>query len=140
MTEIKEQCIYVCGPYKGYCGRAELHLEDDLFHGEVVGVRDVVTFQGKTHGELKQAFRDSVDDYLAFCEAKGESPEKPFSGRFLLRVDPETHRKLATLADLCGKSLNQFVSDYLSTIADSPPKALQPVRSENAIQRERQAT
>jgi predicted HicB family RNase H-like nuclease len=136
MTEIPEQCVYICGPYRGYCGKAELDLEDDLFHGEVVGVRDVVTFQGRTHGELKQAFRDSVDDYLAFCEARGESPEKPFSGRFLMRIDPEIHRKLATLADLSGKSLNQFICDYLSTFAESSPIGMQPMRSENAIQRE----
>jgi predicted HicB family RNase H-like nuclease len=124
MTEMKEQCIYFCGPYKGYCGRAELDLEDDLFHGEVVGVRDVVTFQGRTHGELKTAFRDSVDDYLAFCKTRNESPEKPYSGKFLMRVDPQVHRKLATLAEIAGKSLNQFICDFLTPIAESSPAAM----------------
>ena len=47
---IPEQCIYVCGAYKGYCGKAEYDVEDDTFHGEVIGVRDVVTFQGRTPG------------------------------------------------------------------------------------------
>ena len=116
---IKEQCTYVCGPYKGYCGKAEFDVEDDLFQGEVIGVRDVVTFQGKSPTELRQAFRESVDDYLDFCETRKESPEKPFSGKFLMRMDPETHRKLAMLAEASGKSLNQFVCETLAPIANS---------------------
>ena len=118
---INEQCIYVCGIYKGYCGKAEFDLEGDLFHGEVIGVRDVVTFQGRTPGALKQAFRDSVDDYLAFCAKRGEAPEKPFSGKFLTRIAPEVHRKISTMADLAGKSLNQFIADCLTRVAESSP-------------------
>ncbi len=118
---IKERCVYVCGPYKGYCGKAEFDLEAKLFHGEVVGVRDVVTFQGRTPGELGKAFRESVDDYLTFCEKQGESPGKPFSGKFLARIAPEVHRKLCMRADLAGKSMNQFIADSLARIADLPP-------------------
>ncbi len=126
MPELNEQRVYTCGPYRGYCGRAELHLDDELFHGEVVGVRDVVTFQGRTHGQLQKAFRDSVDDYLAFCESRGEPPERPFSGKFLLRLKSETHRKLATLAELANKSLNQFLGDLLDPIAESSPHTPYP--------------
>ena len=68
---IKEQCTYVCGPYQGYYGKAEYDLDGDLFHGEVIGLRDVVTFQGRTPKELKKTFRYSVDDYLAFCVKRG---------------------------------------------------------------------
>ena len=62
--------------YKGYRGRAALDAESGAYHGEVVGIRDVITFEGDTREELRRAFRESVDDYLAFCESRGELPEK----------------------------------------------------------------
>lgn len=71
--------------YKGYLGKVEIDEDAGLFHGEVINVRDVITFEGKTVKELRQAFRDSVDDYLAFCAKRGEDPEKPFAGKFNTR-------------------------------------------------------
>lgn len=68
--------------------------EADIFHGEVVNMRDVITFQGKSTDELKQAFKDSIEDYLEFCSELGENPEKPFSGRFTINLPPELHRKV----------------------------------------------
>jgi predicted HicB family RNase H-like nuclease len=61
-------------------GKVEFDDEADILHGEVIGLRDVITFQGRTVDEVKGAFRESVDDYLAFCAKRGEEPEKPFSG------------------------------------------------------------
>ena len=61
-------------------------------HGEVLNLRDVITFQGETVKELKQAFHDSVDNYLEFCEQRDESPEKPYPGKFIVRVEPELHK------------------------------------------------
>ena len=63
--------------YKGYRGRAEIDFDAGLIHGQVVGIRDVITFQGATVEEARQAFRDSVDDDLAFCAERGEAPEEP---------------------------------------------------------------
>ena len=65
--------------YKGYRGQFEVDEEAGLLHGEVVGLRDVVTFQGRTTKEVQQAFKDSIDDYLAFCQERGEEPESPLS-------------------------------------------------------------
>ncbi len=73
----------------------------------------MITFQGKSVSELRKAFRDSVDDYLEFCRQRGESPDKPLSGRFVLRISPELHRKAYTLAAESGQSLNSFVVDCL---------------------------
>ena len=74
--------------YKGYMGHVEFDDEADFFHGEVINTRDVITFQGKTVAEIKKAFRESVDDYLAFCKERNEYPEKPFSGKFNLPYNP----------------------------------------------------
>jgi predicted HicB family RNase H-like nuclease len=99
--------------YKGYQARVEMDEEAGLFHGEVINTRDVITFQGRTVRQLKKAFVDSVDDYLEFCAARGEDPEKPFSGKFLVRVSPEMHREIMADARRQGKSLNAYVSEKL---------------------------
>lgn len=74
--------------YKGYTGHGEFDDAAGLFHSEMIDLRDVVTFQGTSVEELEAAFRDSVDDYLEVCEARGEEPDKPFSGRLMLRLSP----------------------------------------------------
>ena len=103
---------------KGYTGHADFDDEAGLFHGEVLDLRDVVTFQGKTVDELEQAFRDSVDDYLEFCASRGEEPDKPFSGKLMLRLPPELHRKIYTLSKKEGKSLNQWIAERLTGVSD----------------------
>lgn len=100
--------------YKGYNGKVEYDSDADLFHGEVVDLRDVITFQGRSIDELKIAFRESIDDYIAFCEEKGEKPEKPFTGKLMLRLPPDVHRKVFLQAKKEGKSLNEFITEKLS--------------------------
>ncbi|MBX3013900.1 MAG: type II toxin-antitoxin system HicB family antitoxin [Caldilineaceae bacterium] len=101
--------------YKGYIGKVEYDDEAGLFHGEVINLRDVITFAGETVQELRQAFQDSVEDYLAFCAERGEEPEKPFSGTFTIRIAPELHRAIAVQARLSNKSLNSWLGDMLAT-------------------------
>ena len=99
--------------YKGYIGRVEYDDDAKIFHGEVVGLRDVITFQGTTVAEIEKAFKDSVDDYLSWCKERGEKPEKAFSGTFNLRIPPDLHAKLALQAKTMGLSLNSFITDQL---------------------------
>ena len=63
--------------YKGYRAHIAFDEQANLFHGEVINIRDVVTFQGKSVDELRQAFADSVEDYLSFCAERGEAPDQP---------------------------------------------------------------
>ena len=99
--------------YKGYFAKVEFDDNANLFHGEVINLRDVITFEGITVEELRQAFHDSVDDYLEFCADRGEDAEKPYSGNFVIRVEPEVHKYIAIEARKRGKSLNAWVSDAL---------------------------
>ena len=99
--------------YKGYIGHVEFDDEADIFHGEVINTRDVITFQGNTVAEIKKAFRESVDDYLAFCKERHEEPDKPFSGKFNLRLDPELHRQVYIVARQHKMSLNQWVAEAI---------------------------
>lgn len=99
--------------YKGYTGHVDYDDKAGIFHGEVLGLRDVITFQGKSVEEIEEAFRESVDDYLDFCEQKGEDPDKPFSGRLMLRLPPKLHRKVYVSALREGKRLNQWIAERL---------------------------
>jgi predicted HicB family RNase H-like nuclease len=99
--------------YKGYIGTFAYDEEADTFHGRVVGIRDVITFEGRSIEQLKKALADSVEDYLNFCRERGEKPEKPLSGKFVLRLDPNLHRALAVAAERDGKSLNSWVKERL---------------------------
>ncbi len=99
--------------YKGYIGHVEFDDEADIFHGEVINTRDVITFQGATVSEIKKAFHESVNDYLAFCKERNEEPEKPFSGKFNLRIDPELHKQVFIAAKQNKVSLNQWIAEAI---------------------------
>ena len=103
--------------YKGYEALVAYDEEAELFHGEVLNLRDVITFQGMSVNALKQALADSVEDYLAFCRDRGEDPDKPFSGQFVVRVDPPVHKAVVTAAKRAGLSLNRWVAAALERAA-----------------------
>jgi predicted HicB family RNase H-like nuclease len=95
--------------YKGYLGTVEYDAEAKLFHGDIINTRDVITFQGTTAAEIEKAFKDSVEDYLAWCKEEGVEPEKPYSGKFNLRLSPELHKEVAIKARKLKISINSFV-------------------------------
>ena len=99
--------------YKKYFGHIEYDDKAKIFHGEVIGLKDVITFQGTTVDEIEKAFKDSIDDYLDWCKERGEKPEKPYSGKFNLRIPPELHAKLVAHAELENISLNVYVAKTL---------------------------
>jgi len=105
--------------HKGYyAGKVTFDDDAGIFHGEVVGTRDVITFQGQSAAQLKKAFKDSVNDYLAFCSERGREPEKAFSGRFLLRIGPEEHRMVSAAAQSSGVSINAWIAHTIQQKAE----------------------
>ncbi|NQU25068.1 MAG: type II toxin-antitoxin system HicB family antitoxin [Candidatus Nealsonbacteria bacterium] len=104
--------------YKGYSATISLDEDLGLMHGELVGISDVVTFQGKTPKELVKAFHESVDDYVAFCEQRQEKPDRPYSGRFVLRVAPELHQQASLAAKRAGMSMNEWIARILEYTLD----------------------
>ena len=100
--------------YKGYNARVEYSDEDECFVGHVAGIQDRVGFHGESVVELKEAFVEAVDDYLEACEKVGKTPQKPYSGNLMLRINPELHASVALAAELSGLSLNQWVSNTLT--------------------------
>jgi predicted HicB family RNase H-like nuclease len=95
--------------YKGYAARIEYSDEDNCFIGHIAGINDIIGFHGDSVSELRAAFKEAVDDYLKTCKKAGKAPQKPYSGRILLRVPPEIHARAMMLAESEGKSLNSWV-------------------------------
>jgi len=96
--------------YRGYVVDIVFDDEAKVFHGRVKGIKDVVTFEATDAEGLEREFHTSVDEYLAFCEEMGRSPEKPFSGKVLLRISNEVHRNAWITAEKLGLSLNAFIA------------------------------
>ncbi len=99
--------------YKGFAARVEYSEEDGCLVGHVAGVRDVIGFHGESVTELRAAFEEAVDDYLATCKKLGQAPNKPYSGQYRLRLAPELHARAAMVAETRGKSLNTWVSEVI---------------------------
>ena len=99
--------------HRGYTARVEYDERDNIFVGRILGIRAIISFHGETVSELKSEFELAVDDYLAECEEKCQSPEKPASGKHLLRLPPELHGQAMVFAQGSGNSLNQWVNEVL---------------------------
>ena len=99
--------------YKGYQAIFKYDDETEIFHGEVIGTRDVIFFEGTSVEELNREFRFSIDDYLALCAERGQEPDKPFSGRIPLRISPDVHRAANAVAKSEGKSLNAWLAETI---------------------------
>ena len=99
--------------HKGYTARIEYDERDNLLVGRLLGVRCIISFHADTVAELRREFENAVEDYLVDCKEQGVKPEKPASGKLLLRVPPEVHGKALVAAQSSGKSLNQWATEVL---------------------------
>lgn len=102
--------------YKGYTARIEYSDEDDCLIGHIAGINDIVGFHATSVPELHTAFEEAVDDYLQTCKIVDKAPQKPYSGKIMLRVPPEIHARAAMMAEAHGKSLNSWVTELLASV------------------------
>ena len=101
--------------HKGYTARIDFDERDDIFVGRVLGLRAMISFHGETVRELQKAFADAIEDFLADCKEQGLKPEKPASGKLMLRVPPEGHVAALVAAQASGKSLNQWATEVIQS-------------------------
>ncbi|MBX3000193.1 MAG: type II toxin-antitoxin system HicB family antitoxin [Caldilineaceae bacterium] len=99
--------------HRGYTARIEYSDEDGCFVGHITGIRDVVGFHAESVSELREAFAEAVEDYMGTCERLGRTPQKPYSGKVMLRIDPALHARAAALAEAEGKSLNAWAQEQI---------------------------
>jgi predicted HicB family RNase H-like nuclease len=103
--------------YKGYVARIDTDEENDGFHGSVINISDTVNFKGRSMKELRKEFGNSMEEYFKFCKERGRQPDQPFSGKFVLRVDPAVHCAITRAAEREGVSINSWVEAELERAA-----------------------
>lgn len=106
--------------YKGFSARIEFDDDDGIFFGKIAGIDDTVGFHADAVVGLREAFREAVDDYIETCKRIGKAPEREFSGKVMLRVDPDLHAQIAKWAELSGKSLNAWGEQALRAAIRQP--------------------
>lgn len=99
--------------HKGYTARIEFDERDNIFVGRVLGLHMVISFHGETVKELRAAFVIAIEEFLRDCKEQGVRPEKPASGKLMLRVPPQVHGAALVAAQAAGKSLNQWATEVL---------------------------
>jgi predicted HicB family RNase H-like nuclease len=103
--------------YKGYTASMVFDSEDKVIVGRVLDVDDIISFHGESVAEFETNFRAAIDDYLAASQALGSAPEKPASGKVMLRIAPEVHAAALKAAARSGTSLNKWAEAALGKAA-----------------------
>lgn len=117
--------------YRGFTGVFEFDPELALFAGHVVDLRDEIYFEGASVDELSDSMRRAVDHYLSVCERRGEQPERPFSGRFNVRVGPAIHRRIAASAASEGVSMNEWLTSVITSSLTTPTQVAEVLVAED---------
>jgi predicted HicB family RNase H-like nuclease len=99
--------------YKEYYAEISFDPDAETFHGRVAGTRDVIDFQGRTPEELRKEFRNSVDEYLAWCREEGAAPEKTWQGKLTIRAKNDLRHRLIAAAAASGESVNAWINRVL---------------------------
>ncbi|MDR2154409.1 MAG: type II toxin-antitoxin system HicB family antitoxin [Burkholderiaceae bacterium] len=105
--------------YKGYSARIDYDDRDEIFIGRILGIDHIIGFHAESVGELRSAFHEAVDDYLASCKKLGKEPQRAASGRLMLRIAPDVHKAALITAQANGKSLNQWAERVLAAAAQA---------------------
>lgn len=105
--------------YKGYEALVSFDENDRVLHGRVLNTRDVISFEAESAENIEQAFCEAIDDYLEQCAESDRAPDKPFSGKLILRIDPALHRDVYVEAARNGTSLNAWIAESLRDKVDT---------------------
>ncbi|WP_310460178.1 type II toxin-antitoxin system HicB family antitoxin [Sphaerotilus sp.] len=103
--------------HKGYTARIDYDERDNILVGRVLGIRAIISFHGETVSEVRREFEAAIEDFLNDCQAQGIKPEKPASGKLMLRVPPQVHGAALVAAEAAGKSLNQWATEVIQSAA-----------------------
>lgn len=121
--------------YKGYYGSVEFSSSDKVFYGKVIGINDLVSFEGNTVRKLEKSFCEMVDDYIQTCKQLGKQPKKTYKGSFNIRISPELHKKVAIVAGKKKLSLNQLVKFALHWVVTHEEQVSSELNEYAEIQR-----
>ena len=117
--------------YKGYLAALHFSAEDEVFHGKIIGINDLIVFEGSSVRELKKAFRESIEDYLETCRALKKQPDKTYKGSFNVRISSDLHREAAIFAAIKNMTLNDFVKNAISYALNKPNRDVSSIDFSN---------
>jgi|SRR5690606_28408683 len=104
--------------YKGYYGTVSYNADDEVLHGKIIGINDLVTYEGESTATLKNAFHEAVDDYISTCHAVGKPAQKTFKGSFNIRIPSELHKEASFVASQRQMSLNDLVKTAIAYLVN----------------------
>ena len=107
--------------YKSYSATMIFDAEDKIIVGRVQDVDDIISFHGESVSEFESNFHVAIEDYLAASKELGTAPEKPASGKVMLRIAPEVHAAALKAAARSGTSLNKWAEGALGKAARKTP-------------------
>lgn len=107
--------------YKGYTASMVFDVEDKVIVGRVLDIDDIISFHGESVSEFESTFQATIEDYLAASKVLGSAPERPASGKVMLRIAPEVHAAALKAAARNGTSLNKWAESALGKAARKPP-------------------
>ena len=110
--------------YKGYAASMVFDADDKIIVGRVLDVDDIISFHGESVSEFETNFHAVIEDYLTASRELGSPPEKPASGKMMLRIAPEVHAAALKAAARSGTSLNKWAESALGKAARKPPSRL----------------
>jgi predicted HicB family RNase H-like nuclease len=93
--------------------------EDDNEYAGLCAEFPSLSWLARTPEAALKGIRKLVEDVVKDMEKEGETVPEPiacrhYSGKFMVRVPPQVHRKLAIQAAESGVSLNRLASSKLS--------------------------
>jgi predicted HicB family RNase H-like nuclease len=101
--------------YKGFLGTVEFSEEDDVLFGKVIGISDLISYEGATIKELKKDFKDAIDHQIEYCKRNNKPVQKSMTGNFNIRINPELHQLASRTAAEKGVSLNKVVQEAIQS-------------------------
>lgn len=113
--------------YKEYLASVHFNAADEVLYGKILGIDDLISFEGTSVKELKKAFHDAVDDYIETCKQLGKEPNKTYKGSFNIRIGTELHREAAIFAVMNNISLNDLIKscvEYALTHREALTKSI----------------
>lgn len=119
--------------YKNYYASINFSADDEVFYGKLLGINDLVSFEGSSVKELKAAFKEAVEDYLDLCLEIGKSPDKTYKGTFNVRVPSTLHKQASLFAAVHNITLNEFVKTALSFTLQHKDEVNRVISNDDAI-------
>ncbi len=96
-----------------YKATVEYDPDIDMFRGSFININGGADFYAKDIDSLKHEGEVSLNEFLEMCEEDGVNPRKEFSGKLMVRIDPDIHEAVTIAAASKNVSINTWIAESL---------------------------